>query len=135
MLLTLVLGCGAGAMATTAPALSPDAASPDWFTIQICAAIDLGDFSGPGQTLHAFTFDSELEPSLRLTLDPPDSDRAPLGANVNGGKPWVRGPEPPAAALALSGVVFIALSKWRRRRSGASRRCQRRRVYTIRQMA
>jgi hypothetical protein len=118
-------------MGTTVPSPFPEAA-PDCLTIQICAAVDLGDFSGSSQTLQAFTFDSELEPGLRLTLDQPD--RAPQGADVTADKPWVRGPEPPAAALALSGVVFITLSKWRRRRSAAGRRC-RRRVYTIRQMA
>jgi hypothetical protein len=113
---TLVLCCGAGVMGATALSQPPDAV-PGCPTIpaedvspQNCAVIDLGNTDGLSQTFQGAS---------------PDAD-------VSSAKPWIRGPEPPAALLAVSGFAWIGLLIRRRRAHGSRRR---RLDYTVRQMA
>jgi hypothetical protein len=123
-------------MGAIVPSQPPDACltiSAEDVSLQNCAAIDLSNAGGLGQTLQGYS--SDTGPVLDLTAIPPAPDRAPHDADVTSAKPWIRGPEPPAALLAVSGFAWIGLLI-RRRRPGAKHRSRRRRLdYTIRQMA
>lgn len=134
MLVTLLLGCGAGAPGATVPRQIPDTA-PGCLTIpaednslMLCAAIDAGNFGTLSETLQGFMFEPETESALD------SAETAFVSADVAPNKPWLRGPEPPALVLFVSGLAFIAFSKWRRRRF-ATRRLRQRVDYAIRQMA
>jgi hypothetical protein len=124
-------------MGATVPSQPPDACLPipaEDVSLQNCAAIDLSNAGGLSQTLQGYS--SDTGPVLDLTTIPPAPDRASHDADVMSAKPWIRGPEPPAALLAVSGFAWIGLLIRRRRRPGARHRSRRRRlVYTIRQMA
>jgi hypothetical protein len=140
ILVSLVLGCGAGvAGATVQP--PPLAIAPNCLAIPaedvsslICAAVDLGNFGALSQTLQGFSFDIEAAASPDPLAAIADPDRVPQDADVTSGKPRIRGPEPSTVALAGGGLLCIALLAWCRRISRAIRRT-RRHVYTIRQMA
>ncbi len=93
-----------------------------------------GFLRGVGETMQGFAFDVDPESDKDAAKIPADLTPAPGSADVSSGKPWTRGPEPPAAALAAGGFALIALLSWRRRLSSATHRT-RRRVYTIREMA
>jgi hypothetical protein len=138
VLLTLVFGCGACAMDATVMSQPPDVA-PGCLTIPVddvsrqnCAMIDLSDAGGLSRTSRGSGFDTGH--FLDLAAIPPAPDRSLQDADVTSAKPWIRGPEPRTALLAVSGFACIALLSWRRRISRARRR-SRRHVYTIRQMA
>jgi MYXO-CTERM domain-containing protein len=116
LLVTLVLGCGAGVMSATALSQPSDAClttSADVLSLQDCAVIDLASTVGLSQILQGAPQDEDVTPA----------------------KPWISGPEPPAALLAVSGFAGIGLLI-RRRRPGAKRGSLRRRLeYTVRLMA
>lgn len=136
LLATLVLGCGAGVMSATVLSQPPDACltiPAEDVSLQNCAAIGLDNTNGLSQTFQGYS--SDTGPVLDLTAIPPAPDGATQDADVTSARPWIRGPEPPAALLAVSGFAWIGLLI-RRRCPGAKHRSRRRRLdYTVRQMA
>lgn len=142
---TLLLGCGLSAMGSTVRLQAPDfvtLAIPGCHSRPgydpsgggLCSTTELGSFGASGETMQGFAFDVDPESDKDAAKIPADLTPAPGSADVSSGKPWTRGPEPPAAALAAGGFALIALLSWRRRLSSATHRT-RRRVYTIREMA
>jgi hypothetical protein len=137
MLVTLVLGCGVAAMGATV-SQPPDAAPgcltmpADDASLQNCAGIDLGNAARLSRTLQGYN--SDTGSVFDLAMIP--RDRSLQNADQASAKPWIRGPEPRTALLAVSGFAWIGLLIRRRRRPGARHRSRRRRlVYTMRQMA
>lgn len=120
MLLTVLLGCGWAASGATMLSLSPGDAPPCLTVPEEVVSIDLcvvAPMDSAGLTIESpteFALDTESEPVVD--------------------KPWIQGPEPPAALLAAGGFACIALLHYRRRLSESIHR-SRRRVYTIRRMA
>jgi hypothetical protein len=119
LLVTLVLGCGVGVMSATVLSQPPDVVpgclttSAEDLYLQNCAMIAVTGTDGLSQNFQSASQDED----------------------ITSAKPWIRGPEPPAALLAVSGFAGIGLLI-RRRRSGAKHGSLRRRLdYTVRQMA
>jgi hypothetical protein len=138
--LTLLLGCGALSMAATVPSepiegtLGCLALPAEDVSLKVCAAIELGNFGALSETLRSLTYDTEAAAPPDPPVTMAELDRMPLFTDVTADKPWLRGPEPPAALLAASGFVCLALLNWRRRISRTIQRSKRR-LYTTRGLA
>lgn len=137
MLVSLLTGwCLLGSTGNMVPPLRPDTVTQNVPGCEAaCGASELGSFGAISEVLQGFTFTLDTEPVAGPTKIPQDIDPAPGSADAAKDKAWILGPEPPAALLALSGVAFIGLAKWRRRSARRQRVLRKRLEYTVRQMA